>query len=122
MLIKLAGAICSTSWVRRVSPQASRRGRWLWRWPAQARRCGGAGRPGCDGYDRMSGKATGARGDRAELARVIKRLQLRDVLVVTQLDRLAQTVVRNTFRPLCHRVDDQLDNRGAHSCNEHADL
>jgi DNA invertase Pin-like site-specific DNA recombinase len=37
----------------------------------------------------FSEKASGARGDRAELARVIKRLQPGDVLVVTRLDRLA---------------------------------
>jgi DNA invertase Pin-like site-specific DNA recombinase len=38
-----------------------------------------------------SEKASGARGDRAELARVIKRLQPGDVLVVTRLDRLARS-------------------------------
>jgi hypothetical protein len=35
--------------------------------------------------------AIGARGDRAEVARVIKRLQPGDVLVVTRLDRLARS-------------------------------
>jgi hypothetical protein len=39
----------------------------------------------------FSEKASGARGDRAELARVIKRLQPEDVLVVTRLDRLARS-------------------------------
>jgi hypothetical protein len=39
----------------------------------------------------FSEKASGARGDRAELARVIKRLQPGDVLVVTRLDRLARS-------------------------------
>jgi DNA invertase Pin-like site-specific DNA recombinase len=38
-----------------------------------------------------SEKASGARGDRAELARVIKRLQPGDVLMVTRLDRLARS-------------------------------
>jgi DNA invertase Pin-like site-specific DNA recombinase len=38
-----------------------------------------------------SEKASGARDDRAELARVIKRLQPGDVLVVTRLDRLARS-------------------------------
>src|SRR5580704_13606383 len=38
-----------------------------------------------------SEKASGARGDRAELARLIKRLQPGDVLVVTRLDRLARS-------------------------------
>ena len=38
-----------------------------------------------------SEKASGARGDRAELARVIKRLQPGDVLVVTRLGRLARS-------------------------------
>jgi DNA invertase Pin-like site-specific DNA recombinase len=38
-----------------------------------------------------SEKASGARGDRAELARVIKRLEPGDVLVVTRLDRLARS-------------------------------
>jgi DNA invertase Pin-like site-specific DNA recombinase len=38
-----------------------------------------------------SEKASGARGDRAELALVIKRLQAGDVLVVTRLDRLARS-------------------------------
>ena len=38
-----------------------------------------------------SEKASGARGDRAELARVLKRLQPGDVLVVTRLDRLARS-------------------------------
>src|SRR5580704_3156104 len=38
-----------------------------------------------------SEKASGARCDRAELARVIKRLQPGDVLVVTRLDRLASS-------------------------------
>ena len=41
----------------------------------------------------FSEKASGARGDRAELARVIKRLQPGDVLVVTRLDRLARAPV-----------------------------
>jgi DNA invertase Pin-like site-specific DNA recombinase len=36
-------------------------------------------------------KASGARGDRAELAKVVKRLEPRDVLVVTRLDRLARS-------------------------------
>src|SRR6202042_2426914 len=39
----------------------------------------------------FSEKASGARGDRAELARVIKRLQPGDVLVVPRLDRLARS-------------------------------
>jgi DNA invertase Pin-like site-specific DNA recombinase len=39
----------------------------------------------------FSEKASGARGDRAELARMIKRLQPGDVLVVTRLDRLARS-------------------------------
>jgi DNA invertase Pin-like site-specific DNA recombinase len=39
----------------------------------------------------FSEKASGVRGDRAELARVIKRLQPGDVLVVTRLDRLARS-------------------------------
>jgi DNA invertase Pin-like site-specific DNA recombinase len=36
-------------------------------------------------------KASGARGDRAELAKVVKRLELGDVLLVTRLDRLARS-------------------------------
>ena len=36
-------------------------------------------------------KASGARGDRAELAKVIRRLEPGDVLVVTRLDRLARS-------------------------------
>jgi DNA invertase Pin-like site-specific DNA recombinase len=36
-------------------------------------------------------KASGARGDRAELAKVVKRLEPGDVLVVTRLDRLARS-------------------------------
>jgi DNA invertase Pin-like site-specific DNA recombinase len=36
-------------------------------------------------------KASGARNDRAELARLMKRLQPDDVLVVTRLDRLARS-------------------------------
>ena len=36
-------------------------------------------------------KASGARTDRAELAKVIRRLELGDVLVVTRLDRLARS-------------------------------
>jgi DNA invertase Pin-like site-specific DNA recombinase len=39
----------------------------------------------------FSEKASGARGDRAELTRVIKRLRPGDVLVVTRLDRLARS-------------------------------
>jgi DNA invertase Pin-like site-specific DNA recombinase len=39
----------------------------------------------------FSEKASGVRSDRAELARVIKRLQPGDVLVVTRLDRLARS-------------------------------
>jgi DNA invertase Pin-like site-specific DNA recombinase len=39
----------------------------------------------------FSEKASGARGDRAELARMIKKLQPSDVLVVTRLDRLARS-------------------------------
>jgi DNA invertase Pin-like site-specific DNA recombinase len=35
-----------------------------------------------------SEKASGARGNRAELRKVIERLQARDLLVVTRLDRL----------------------------------
>ncbi len=38
-----------------------------------------------------SEKASGARGDRAELAKVVKRLESGDVLVVTRLDRLARS-------------------------------
>ena len=38
-----------------------------------------------------SEKASGARGDRAELRKVIDRLQPGDVLVVTRLDRLARS-------------------------------
>jgi DNA invertase Pin-like site-specific DNA recombinase len=38
-----------------------------------------------------SEKASGARGDRAGLAKAIKRLQPGDVLVVTRLDRLARS-------------------------------
>jgi DNA invertase Pin-like site-specific DNA recombinase len=36
-------------------------------------------------------KASGVRGDRAELAKVVKRLEPGDVLVVTRLDRLARS-------------------------------
>jgi DNA invertase Pin-like site-specific DNA recombinase len=36
-------------------------------------------------------KASGARGDRAELRRIVDRLQPGDVLVVTRLDRLARS-------------------------------
>ena len=36
-------------------------------------------------------KASGARGDRAELAKLIRRLEPGDVLVVTRLDRLARS-------------------------------
>jgi DNA invertase Pin-like site-specific DNA recombinase len=36
-------------------------------------------------------KASGARGDRAELRKVIDRLQPGDVLLVTRLDRLARS-------------------------------
>ena len=36
-------------------------------------------------------KGSGARGDRVELVRVVKRLQPGDVLVVTRLDRLARS-------------------------------
>jgi DNA invertase Pin-like site-specific DNA recombinase len=36
-------------------------------------------------------KASGARGDRAELAKVLRRLEPGDVLVVTRLDRLARS-------------------------------
>src|SRR5271170_6912137 len=36
-------------------------------------------------------KASGARGDRVELVRVLKRLRPGDVLVVTRLDRLARS-------------------------------
>jgi hypothetical protein len=36
-------------------------------------------------------KASGARGDRAELAKVLRRLEPDDVLVVTRLDRLARS-------------------------------
>jgi DNA invertase Pin-like site-specific DNA recombinase len=36
-------------------------------------------------------KASGARGDRAELAKVLRRLEPSDVLVVTRLDRLARS-------------------------------
>jgi DNA invertase Pin-like site-specific DNA recombinase len=36
-------------------------------------------------------KASGARGDRAELAKVVRRLEPGDVLVVTRLDRLARS-------------------------------
>jgi DNA invertase Pin-like site-specific DNA recombinase len=36
-------------------------------------------------------KASGARGDRAELAKVLRRLQAGDVLVVCRLDRLARS-------------------------------
>jgi DNA invertase Pin-like site-specific DNA recombinase len=45
------------------------------------------------------GAASGARGDRAELARVIKRLQPGDVLVVTRLDRMAR-FTRNLLNDL----------------------
>jgi DNA invertase Pin-like site-specific DNA recombinase len=38
-----------------------------------------------------SEKVSGARGDRAELAKLMKRLQPGDVLVVTRLDRLARS-------------------------------
>lgn len=38
-----------------------------------------------------SEKASGARGDRAELAKILKRLHAGDVLVVTRLDRLARS-------------------------------
>jgi DNA invertase Pin-like site-specific DNA recombinase len=44
---------------------------------------------GCDKV--YSEKASGARGDRAELRKVIDRLQPGDVLVVTRLDRLARS-------------------------------
>ena len=36
-------------------------------------------------------KATGAKSDRPELAKVIRRLEPGDVLVVTRLDRLARS-------------------------------
>ena len=44
---------------------------------------------GCDKV--FKEKASGAKTDRAELAKVIRRLGLRDVLVVTRLDRLARS-------------------------------
>jgi Resolvase, N terminal domain len=47
----------------------------------------------------FSEKASGARGDRAELARVIKRLQPGDVLVVTRLDRLSRTILPEDDAP-----------------------
>jgi DNA invertase Pin-like site-specific DNA recombinase len=36
-------------------------------------------------------KASGARGDRADLAKVLRRLEPGDVLMVTRLDRLARS-------------------------------
>jgi DNA invertase Pin-like site-specific DNA recombinase len=44
---------------------------------------------GCDKV--FKEKASGARTDRAELAKVIRRLEFGDVLVVTRLDRLARS-------------------------------
>src|SRR5262245_31220713 len=44
---------------------------------------------GCDKV--FKEKASGARSDRAELAKVIRRLEPGDVLVVTRLDRLARS-------------------------------
>jgi DNA invertase Pin-like site-specific DNA recombinase len=44
---------------------------------------------GCDKV--FKEKASGARGDRAELAKVVRRLESGDVLVVTRLDRLARS-------------------------------
>jgi DNA invertase Pin-like site-specific DNA recombinase len=45
----------------------------------------------------FSEKASSAHGDRADLARVIKRLQPGDVLVVTRLDRLATRDLLNVL-------------------------
>jgi DNA invertase Pin-like site-specific DNA recombinase len=52
-------------------------------------------------------KASGARGDRAELAKVLRRLEPGDVLVVTRLDRLARST-----RDLLN-VLDTIKQRGA---------
>jgi DNA invertase Pin-like site-specific DNA recombinase len=60
-----------------------------------------------------SEKASGARGDRAELRKVIDRLQHGDVLVVTRLDRLARST-----RDLLNVLENVLQGsrRCSHAC------
>jgi hypothetical protein len=54
---------------------------------------------GCDNI--FKEKASGARTDRPELAKLIRRLDADDVLVVTRLDRLARST-RDLLMPRCH--------------------
>ena len=44
-------------------------------------------------------KVSGARTDRAELAKVLKRIEAGDLLIVTRLDRLARSNSRSTQHP-----------------------
>ena len=46
--------------------------------------------------------------------------QGRDMLLGKSLGSTRTCSVRSVRRPLCHRLDDQLDNRSSDSCNEHA--
>jgi hypothetical protein len=54
---------------------------------------------GCSSRNIYREKVTGARADRRELLRMLRRLAPGDVVMVTRIDRLA----RSTFEPLRHR-------------------
>ena len=51
-------------------------------------------------------KVSGAKTDRAELAKVLRRLEAGDVMLVTRLDRLARSTrdLLNIMQPLTRRV------------------